>query len=74
MGEMVLNKILERVKKSKYYSVSVNSTFDEAHIDQMTILIHYMEECTPRQRFLTFLRNCGHSGLALFIHCSPKFS
>ncbi|XP_015120741.1 zinc finger MYM-type protein 1-like [Diachasma alloeum] len=65
MGEKLLNEILERVKKSKYYSVSVDSTPDEAHIDQLTIIIRYMEGCTPRERFLTFLPNCGHSGSAL---------
>jgi hypothetical protein len=39
MGEHVLKEIISRIKKSKYYSMSVDSTPDEAVIDQLTIVI-----------------------------------
>jgi hypothetical protein len=64
MGEKVLNEIVERIKRSKYYSISVDSTPDEAHIDQLTVVIRYMEGSTPKERLLTFIPNCGHSGAA----------
>lgn len=64
MGDKVLTEIVSRIKKSKYYSVSVDSTPDESHIDQLTIVVRYMEGSTPKERFLTFLPNCGHTGEA----------
>jgi hypothetical protein len=65
MGDKVLNEIIERIKRSKYYSISVDSTPDEAHIDQLTVVIRYMEGPAPKERFLTFIPNCGHSGAAI---------
>lgn len=44
MAKEVLGKIIIRVKKSKYYFVSVDSILDEAHIDQLTIILRYMKE------------------------------
>ncbi|XP_046619690.1 zinc finger MYM-type protein 1-like [Neodiprion virginianus] len=64
MGDKVLTEIVSRIKKSKYYSVSVDSTPDESHIDQLTIVVRYMEGSMPKERFLTFLPNCDHSGKA----------
>ncbi|XP_025199039.1 zinc finger MYM-type protein 1-like [Melanaphis sacchari] len=64
MGDKVLTEIVSRIKKSKYYSVSVDFTPDESHIDQLTIVVRYMEGSTPKERFLTFLPNCGHTGEA----------
>lgn len=62
MGDKVLNEIVTRIKQSKYYPVSVDSTPDEAHIDQLTIVVRYIEKSMPKERFLTFLPNCGHTG------------
>ncbi|XP_022163131.1 zinc finger MYM-type protein 1-like [Myzus persicae] len=65
MAKEVLGEIITRIKKSKYYFVSVDSTPDEAHIDQLTIVVRYMEEITPVERFLTFVPNCGHTGIEM---------
>lgn len=65
MGESVQNEIIGRIKKSKYYSLTVDSTPDEAHIDQLTVVIRYMEGSSPKERFLTFLPNCGHTGFSI---------
>ncbi|XP_071970354.1 zinc finger protein 862-like [Engystomops pustulosus] len=65
MGQRVQQTIIDRIKQSKYYSVSVDSTPDEANIDQLTIVIRYIEGSTPKERFLTFLPNCGHTGSAI---------
>ena len=43
MGSQVLKCLFCSFKKSKYFSVSVDSTPDEAHIDQLTIIIRYMD-------------------------------
>lgn len=65
MGKNILKQIIAWIKKSKYYSVSANSTPDEAHIDQLTVVICYMEYTTPKERFLTFIPNHGHTGAAM---------
>jgi len=65
MAKEVLGEIITRIKKSKYYSVSVDSTPDEAHIDQLTIVVRYMEKMNPVERFLTFVPNCGHTGIEM---------
>ncbi|KAE9521909.1 hypothetical protein AGLY_017716 [Aphis glycines] len=65
MAKSVLNEIITRLKISKYYSVSVDSTPDEGHIDQLTVIFRYMENLIPVERFLTFLPNSGHTGKAI---------
>ncbi|XP_066958040.1 zinc finger MYM-type protein 1-like [Macrobrachium rosenbergii] len=62
MSEHVLQEIISRLKKSKCYSISLDSTPDEGHIDQLTLVIRYMEDTLPKERFLTFMDNRGHNG------------
>ena len=64
MGSQVLKCIFCSIKKSKYFLVSVDCTPDEAHIDQLTIIIRYMDmgNLIPNERFLTFIPNTGHTG------------
>lgn len=42
MAKEVLGEIITRIQKSKYFSVFVDSTPDEAHIDQLTIVVRYI--------------------------------
>ncbi|XP_065645349.1 uncharacterized protein LOC136075840 [Hydra vulgaris] len=64
MGSQVLKYIFCSIKKSKYFLVYVNSTPDQAHIDQLTIIVRYMdmEKLIPNERLLTFSPNTGHTG------------
>ena len=66
MGNQVLNEIISRIKLSKYYSVSLDSTADEGHIDQLTLIFRYMEHDTPVERFVKFLPNQGHKAQEMF--------
>ena len=66
MGNQVLHEIISRIKRSKYYSVSIDSTADEGHIDQLTLIFRYMERDTPVERFVTFLPNKGHNAQEMF--------
>lgn len=59
MGKKVLSEIVERVKLNKYYSISVESSPDEAYIDQLTVTVRYIEGLKPFERILTFIPNCG---------------
>ena len=53
MGNKVLSEIIARIKKSKYYSISLDSTSDESHIDQLTLIFRYMEQ--------SLLKDLSHS-------------
>ena len=66
MGLAVFNEIVLRIKKSKYFSVSVDSTPDESHMDQLTVIFRYMENDSPVERFVTFLPNQGHKSQEMF--------
>jgi len=66
MGNQVLNEIISRIKLSKYYSVSLDSTTDEGHVDQLTLIFRYMEHDTPVERFVKFLPNQGHKAEEMF--------
>lgn len=63
IGKSVLDNIVARVKEAKYFSVSVDSTPDISHIDQLTVILRYIENEAPVERFMTFLSNTGHTGL-----------
>ena len=38
MGNQVLSEIISRIKLSKYYSVTLDSTADIGHVDQLTLI------------------------------------
>ena len=62
----VLNEIISRIKPSKYYSASLDSTADEGHVDQLTLIFRYMEHDTPVERFVKFFPNQGTKGQEIF--------
>jgi hypothetical protein len=62
MGKTVRKTIVDRIKCSKYFSVTVDSTPDNSHADQLTCVLRYLENDGPVERFLTFLDNTGHKG------------
>ena len=54
MGKRVLNEIVSRIKRSRYYSVTLDSTPDEGHADQLTLICRFMENTTPVEGFVAF--------------------
>ena len=42
MGEKVMSVIVDEIKTAKYFSISVDSTPDIMHVDQLTIIIRYV--------------------------------
>ena len=54
MGKRVLDEIVSRIKRSRYYSVTLDSTPDEGHVDQLTLVFRFMENTTPVERFVAF--------------------
>jgi len=61
MGQHVLATIIQEVKFAKYYSISVDSTPDVSHCDQLTFTIRYVKNMEPIERFLQFIPIFGHS-------------
>jgi hypothetical protein len=61
MGEKVLEMIIREVKTAKYFSISVDSTPDVTHVDQLTMILRYVLPDGPVERFLQFIPIDNHS-------------
>ncbi|GIX75505.1 zinc finger MYM-type protein 1 [Caerostris darwini] len=64
MANKAKDTITAEVKKSGYFSFSVDSTPDISHTDQLILIIRYVspKDGFPTERFLTFLELKDHSG------------
>lgn len=64
MSKKVRKSILNDLRNAGYFSLSVDSTPDLSHIDQLTVIIRYVspDDGLPIERFLTFLAQENHSG------------
>ncbi|XP_059156041.1 zinc finger MYM-type protein 1-like [Physella acuta] len=62
MGQKVLSVIVDEIKTAKYFSISVDSTPDVSHVDQLTIVIRYVQDTGPIERFLKFVPMFSHTG------------
>ena len=64
MGEKVLSIITNEVKEAKYFSLSVYFTPDLCHVDQLTIILRYIEKSSHQvtERFLKFIPIESHIG------------
>ncbi|XP_040195195.1 zinc finger MYM-type protein 1-like [Rana temporaria] len=63
----LLNAIIVEVKDAKYYSISVDSTPDVSHVDQLAFIIRYVnDEGVPVERFIKFIPHIGHKAQSLF--------
>lgn len=54
MGKQVLMKIVGELKAAKYFSISIDSTPDLSHVDQLTFFVRYVKDGVPVERFLQF--------------------
>lgn len=62
MGKHLQAKIVEEVKASKYYSISVDSTPDITNCDQLTFILRLVRSNgKPAERFLKFIPQPGHT-------------
>ena len=67
LSDRMKAKIIAEVKKAKYYSISIDSTPDVAHIDQLSIVIRYVRiDGQPAELFLVFIDIENHEGKYLF--------
>lgn len=66
MGEQVLAEIISQIKVAKYFSISVDSTPDVTHTDQLTFIMrHVTPDGCITERFIKFLPIQGHTGESL---------
>jgi hypothetical protein len=56
----VVAAIFTETQKAKYFSISVDSTPDVTHIDQLTFIVRYVQNAVPKERFLQFIPIHGH--------------
>ncbi|XP_065672158.1 uncharacterized protein LOC136089982 [Hydra vulgaris] len=62
MSKKVREVIVDEVKASCYFSLSIDSTPDISHIDQLSVVLRYVADGEPIERFLTFLELQNHTG------------
>ena len=70
MAMEVTTKIAIEVKKAKYYSITVDSTPDVTHVDQLTFTIRYVQDDgTIVEMFLKFIDSNGqHDAKSIINH------
>nr|XP_047138958.1 zinc finger MYM-type protein 1-like [Hydra vulgaris] len=61
MADNVIQQMVKEIKEAKYFSISIDSTPDISHVDQLSFIFRYVQKngC-PVERFLGFLPNSGH--------------
>ena len=65
LAEQVKSTIINEIKNAKYFSISVDSTPDISHVDQLTIIVRYLKDDIIVERFITFVEIHSHTGLDL---------
>lgn len=72
MAYKVRDSILVDLRMAGYFSLSVDSTPDRSHIDQLTVIVRYVspDDGLPIERFVTFLEIGSHTGesMAKIVH------
>ena len=62
MGQKVLSAIVAEIKSAKYISISVDSTPDIMHVDQLTLITRYVAQYGPVEQFIQFIPMYSHTG------------
>lgn len=66
LSNRVTDEIVKQIKANKYYSISVDSTPDVTHHDQLTFILRYCNnQGLPVERFVGFYENTGHGAQKL---------
>jgi len=67
LGSNVLRQIISEIKYAKYYGISIDSTPDISHVDQLTLVIRYvLNNGNVVERFLQFIPIEHHDSKYLF--------
>lgn len=61
MADDVTKQIVQKAKAAKYFSISIDSTPDSSHTDQLAFILRYIkEDGLPIERLVRFIPNPGH--------------
>ena len=72
-GEKVRKFIIDQVKETKYFSLTVDSTPDISHIDRLACVLLHVFEDGPVERFIQFLEMKGILRKSFSIACMSGF-
>ena len=62
MAKKVTDVIVQEMQEAKYFSISVDSTPDITHVDQLSVTTRYVRPSGPVERFMTFVPISSHTG------------
>lgn len=63
LATAVRDVLVSEIQTSKYFAMIVDSTPDVSHVDQLTIVLRYVDQTgLAVERFMEFLENTGHKG------------
>ncbi|CAG9814672.1 unnamed protein product [Phaedon cochleariae] len=54
-GQEVTTRLIEKIKKARYWSIIFDETTDLAHIEQIVIVVRYLDEDKVREDFIKFI-------------------
>lgn len=66
MAKSVKDQIISEIIESHYYSLSVDSTPDVSHTDQLSFCVRYVKSDIICERFISFIAIEGHTSTYLF--------
>lgn len=67
MAQKCRDQLSSKLSIAKYFSIIVDSSPDIAHVDQLSVVLRYVQENgEPSEVFLTFTPNVGHKGEEMF--------
>ena len=66
LGKAAEDIIVSELKQAKYFSISLDSTPDIGHTDQLCFTVRYVKPTGPLERFLAFLPMEGHTAQQIF--------
>lgn len=66
IAKSMIEQIVEDIKTSKYFSISLDSTPDVSHSDQLCLIIRYIKNTEPVEKFIIFLESDGHDAESMY--------
>jgi len=61
LSKKTLAQVIHEINKAGYFSISVDSTPDMSHVDQLAVIVRYVLDGKPIERFLTFIDIHSHT-------------
>ena len=66
LGKAAQDRIVSELKEAKYFFISLDSTPDIVHTDQLCFTVRFVNPTGPVERFLAFLSMDSHTAQQIF--------